>query len=129
MASATLETAAATVRAVCVPYSEISSSKLDVISEIIQTPTLTDDQLVGIREVIHNSNATVEPPMSIEDACRLLGNRRDENGEIIPISKAALHYHVRAGHIRRCAVAGAARGRGVVAADVRAIVEGKGRAA
>jgi len=111
--TATLETAAATVRAVLTPYAEITSTKADCISELIQT-NLSGDQIGRIREIIKDRNATLEPPMSVSDACKLLG-----------ITKQALHYHCRAGHIRRCSVAGAKRGRGVVAADVRAIVEGR----
>jgi len=112
---ATTDAAAATVRAVCVPYSEISPAKVDCICEIIQNTQLTDDTITRIREIVRDHNAALEPPMPIEEECRLLGG----------ISKAALHYHIREGHIRRCAVAGAARGRGVVAADVRAILEGR----
>lgn len=110
--NATLDTAAATVRAVCQPYAEIQPSKVDCICELVKNP-LTDDQIDRIREIIKNRNAELEPPMSCADAARLLG-----------ITKTALHYHIREGHIRRCAVAGAKRGRGVVAADVRAILQG-----
>ena len=110
----TLDTAAATVRAVCTPYPEISPSKVDLVSEIIQNGQLTEEQIGRVREIVRDQNAALEPPMPVAEAARLLG-----------ISRAALHYHVRAGHIRRCSVAGAARGRGVVAADVRAILNGR----
>lgn len=114
MANANLDTAAATVRAVCQPFAVIQPSKVDVICEIIQNPNVADDQIDRIREIVKDKNAGLEKPMSCEKAAQLLG-----------ISKAALHYHCRRGHIRRCSVAGAKRGRGVVAADVRAIVEGR----
>ena len=76
MSMTTLDTAAATVRAVCTPYPEISPSKVDLVSEIIQNDQLTDEQIGRVREIVRDQNAALEPPMPVAEAACLLGISR-----------------------------------------------------
>lgn len=105
MSNQMIDACCAGIRAVCVPYSTIPAETIDDLCAVIKGEKVA---------VAADKPAPVEPPMSISEAARLLG-----------FSKTSLQNHVRAGRIRRVRVPGAARGRGVVAADVRAILEGR----
>jgi len=106
MNNALLDAACAGIRAVCVPYApQIPTETIEDLCAIIK----------GDKVAIKADTPTqAEPPMSCTEAARLLN-----------MSKTALHNHIRAGHIRRVIIKGSSRGRGVVAADVRAILEGR----
>jgi len=106
MTNTLLDAACAGIRAVCVPYApQIAAETIEDLCAIIK------GEKVAVKA---DTPAPAEPPMSCAEAARLLN-----------MSKTALHNHIRAGRIRRVMIQGSSRGRGVVAADIRAILEGR----
>lgn len=69
-------------------------------------------QSATVRKLARAAYPTYEPPMSYKVAASLLG-----------IVVATLKYHIRKGRIRRVMIPGSKYSLGVVAADVRAILE------
>lgn len=103
---AVVDTVTTTVRAVLTPYANlIEPEKVDDALAV-----LFGDKLA----VSPDAQTTIEPPMTVQEAAKLLG-----------CSTTAVQYHARKGRIRRVAIPGAKRSRGLVAADVRAILEGR----
>lgn len=93
------------VRVVLTPYANlIEPQKIDDALAV----------LLGDKIAVVQDEMKVETPMSIRQAAGLLG-----------CTTTAVQYHIRKGRLRRVAIPGASRSRGLVAADVRAIVAGK----
>jgi len=109
-----LEAACAGITALAVSNPVITPTKLEFIIEAIKNPLLTDNLIERVREYVANFEKKAEPPMPFDEAARLLG-----------FSKTSLQNAIRAGRIRRVRIPGSSRGRGVVAADVRAILNGE----
>jgi len=106
MNSTLLDAACAGIRAVCVPYApQIAAETIEDLCAIVK------GEKVAIKT---DTPPRAEPPMSCDEAARLLG-----------FSKTSLHNAIRAGRIRRVRIPGSSRGRGVVAADVRKILDGE----
>lgn len=95
-------------------HPEISDAHRAVIHATLDAPTLDERTVATIRALLDKGAAKAEPPMSVAEAVKLTG-----------LTAQGLNYHARKGRIRRAYVPGSSRSLGYVAADIRAIVEGR----
>lgn len=95
-------------------HPEISDAHRAVIHAALNAGTIDERTVATIRALLDNGAAPTEPPMSVAEAVKLTG-----------LTAQGLNYHARKGRIRRAYVPGSSRSLGYVAADIRAIVEGR----
>ena len=116
MANATAATNCATFDAVFAEHShpEISGQHREIIHATLSESDIDERTVAVILDLLAKGAAKDEPPMSVEEAVRLTG-----------LTAQGLNYHARRGRIRRAYVPGSTRALGYVAADIRAIVEGR----
>lgn len=95
-------------------HPEISDAHRAVIHATLDASTIDERTVAAIRALLDKGAAPTEPPMSVDEAKKLTG-----------LTAQGLNYHARRGRIRRAYVPGSSRSLGYVAADIRAIVEGR----
>lgn len=95
-------------------HPEISDNHRSIIHATINAAAIDERTVATIITLLDKGAATPEPPMSVAEAVKLTG-----------LTPQGLSYHARRGRIRRAYVPGSTRALGYVAADIRAIVEGR----
>jgi len=95
-------------------HPEISDAMRVVIHAAFNASNIDEATAKQIQTLLNLGSPKAETPMSVSEAKKLTG-----------LTAQGLNYHARKGRIRRATIPGAKRSLGYVAADIRAIVEGR----
>lgn len=114
--NATANANCSTFDAVFAPHvhPEISDPHRKIIHATINAIAIDERTAATIITLLKKGATTDDPPMSVDEAKKLTG-----------LTAQGLNYHARRGRIRRATIPGSTRSLGYVAADIRAIVEGR----
>ena len=95
-------------------HPEICDTHREIIHATLNVATIDERTVATILALLKKGAAATEPPMTVAEAAKLTG-----------LTPQGLNYHARRGRIRRAYVPGSTRALGYVAADIRAIIEGR----